>query len=147
MGVMALSAGKSFSFKHCLRRPFSTPQPVSTALPVFIDQPMAPGAHFFHIDRHDSRSIIGRILVTVLNEMTIVTAIIGAVIQLDDRMGKLGTYHIGIWNSDPVSMAEKTIADHDLVYQRFTPRGLRGVSGGVKGLGGHLLVRGFQAGG
>ena len=49
-------------------------------LPVVIYQAVAPGAQFFHIDMHDSGSVIGRILIAVLNKMTIEAAVIGAMI-------------------------------------------------------------------
>jgi len=48
-------------------------------LPVVIYQAVAPGAQFFPIEMHDSGSIIGRILIVVLNQMTIEAAIIGTV--------------------------------------------------------------------
>ena len=57
----------------------SAPHPMRAVLPVVIYQAVAPGAQFFHIDMHDSGSIIGRILIAVLNQMTIEAAIIGTV--------------------------------------------------------------------
>ena len=80
MGIMTFGAFKICSFELRSGQPLSAPYPVSAALPVIIDQAVAPGAHFFDIDMHDSGSVIGRILIAVLNQMTIEAAIIGAVI-------------------------------------------------------------------
>ena len=80
MGIMTFGAFIICSFERRLGRPLTAPHPVGAALPVFIDQAVAAGAHFFHIDMHDSGSVIGHILVAVLDEMTIEAAVIGAVI-------------------------------------------------------------------
>ena len=80
MGIMAFGAFIIGSVERRLGRPLSAPHTVSSALPVFIDQAVAAGTQFFHIDMHDAGSIIGRILIAVLNEMTIEAAVIGAVI-------------------------------------------------------------------
>ena len=80
MGIMAFGAFKIGSVELGLGQPLSAAHTVRAVLPVLIDQAMAPGAHFFRIDMHDSGAIIGRIFIAVLNEMTIKTAVVGAVI-------------------------------------------------------------------
>ena len=58
----------------------SATHPMSAVLPVVIYQAMAPGAQLFHINVNNSGSVIGRILIAVLNEMAIEASVIGAVI-------------------------------------------------------------------
>ena len=80
MGIMTFGAFKIYSFELRLGQPLSAPNPVSTALPVVIDQAVAPGAHYLHIDMHDSGSVIGRILIAVLDKMTIEASVIVTVV-------------------------------------------------------------------
>ena len=80
MRVMALGAFKIGSLKRGLGRPLPAPISVGAALPVLIDQTMAAGAQFFYIDMHDPGAVIVRIFIAILNEMTVLAAVIGPVI-------------------------------------------------------------------
>ena len=53
---------------------------MSALLPVVIYQAVAPGAQLLHMDMHNSGSVIGRILIAVLDKMTIEASVVGAMV-------------------------------------------------------------------
>ena len=80
MRIMAFGALKINYFKLRWGQKMSAPHPMSAVLPVVIYQTVAPGAQLFHMDMHNSGSVIGRIFITVLDKMTIEAAVVGAMI-------------------------------------------------------------------
>jgi len=137
---VALGAIEGLPFKYGLGGPMAASYPMGAVLPVVVDQPMASGAHLFNIPMHDARSVIGRVLISVLDKMAIVATIVSAVIQFDDPVGKLGSNHIRIGDAYPVGVTKITIAHHHLVFKVIPACGLKGIPDGFKRFGGYRVT-------
>jgi hypothetical protein len=61
-------------------------------------------------------------------------------------MGKLRAHNVRIRDSHPIGMAQKTAADHGLVFQIFSSSGDRGVPVRLEDLCSNLFFGGFKAG-
>jgi hypothetical protein len=80
MRIMAFGALKINYFKLPWGQKLSAPHPMSALMPVVIYQAVTPGAQLFHMHMHNPGSVIGRIFIAVLDEMTIEASVVGAMI-------------------------------------------------------------------
>ena len=78
MGIMAFGAFWIGSIECSFWQPLSAPHTVCAVQPVVINQAMTPGTELFHVNMHNSRSVIGSIFIAVQNMMAIEAPVIAA---------------------------------------------------------------------
>ena len=74
-------------FKELRCHPFAPSYAMGTGHPIIVNQPMATGAQLLHIAGHDSRSVVGGIFITVLDEVAVIASVVGPVVQCNRNMG------------------------------------------------------------
>ena len=76
MGIMAFGAFRIDPIERSFWQPLPATHTVGAALPIIINQTVTPGTELFHVNMHNSGSIVGRIFIAVQNMMAIEAPVI-----------------------------------------------------------------------
>ena len=113
MRVVALGTGVRLFLTSILGCPFPGPLSVGAKLPVIVNEAVTTSTKLFGEARHNCRIVIGCILVAVYDMVTIVAALIIAMVDNDIGMGKTGVAGlVASRNGHPICMAYMAVADY-----------------------------------
>ncbi len=123
VGTCEFSLVKTF-----LDQPSATANAVGVFLPVIVDQSVTAGAQFFRGLCHYSSSVIINIFITVVDEVTVIAAVVTAMIELYGLVHEKRLTHRRVWRHFyPEGVTDEAVTWKGGILSVFVPGQLRGV--------------------